>query len=64
MRSLTYRQRDLEAAMRAALRSGFPVRELYIDRDGRIVIVAGPPPAAAAQPDPELSEWDRNKDRI
>jgi hypothetical protein len=50
--------------MRAALRSGFPVRKLYIDRDGRIVIVAGEPPPAAAQPDPELSEWDRNKDRI
>jgi hypothetical protein len=64
MRSLTYRQRDLEAAMKAALRSGFPVRKMYIDRDGRIVIVAGEPPPAAAQPDPELSEWDRNPEKI
>lgn len=51
--------------MRAALRSGFPVRKLYIDRDGTIVIEAGEqskvPEANAAS---ELNEWDRNPDEI
>lgn len=61
---LTYRQRDLAAAMRAALQSGFPVREIYIDRDGKIVIVAGEQPKAAEPDAAELNEWDRNPDDI
>ena len=56
---LTYRQRDLAAAMRAALQAGFPVREIYIDRDGFIHILAGPMPAAAEEEaKPEGSEID------
>jgi hypothetical protein len=62
---LTYRQRDLAAAMRAALQAGFPVREIYIDRDGKIVIVAGAQssPTEAAPPDVE-SEWDKDSEKI
>jgi hypothetical protein len=62
---LTYRQRDLAAAMRAALQSGFPVREIYIERDGKIVIVAGAPSTPAeTPPETEQTEWEKNKDRI
>jgi len=42
--------------MRAALRCGFPVRKLYIDREGTIVIEAGEPPKTA-DPEVELDEW-------
>jgi hypothetical protein len=62
---LTYRQRDLEAAMRAAKRSGFALREIYIDRDGKIVLVAADQPKAAADPDaPEPNEWDAVREKI
>jgi len=60
---LTYRQRDLEAAMRAAKRSGFAVRSIRIDRDGTIVIEAAE--AAAADPAaPEPNEWDAVREKI
>lgn len=60
---LTYRQRDLAAAMRAALQAGFPVKEIYIDREGFIHILAGPLPAATEEsaeepPKPEGREID------
>lgn len=61
---LTYRQRDLAAAMRAALQSGFPVREITIDRDGKIVIVAGTPDTTQTPPAEEPSEWKKHKERI
>lgn len=59
-RPVTYRQRDLAAAMRAAKQTGFPVRKIYIDREGQIIIEAGEPeqPAAAA------NEWDALRDKI
>lgn len=62
---LTYRQRDLRAAMRAALEAGFPVKEIHVDRDGRIIIVAGTPPCPTegSLPDPE-NEWDKIKGEI
>jgi hypothetical protein len=62
---LTYRQRDLAAAMRAAQQTGFPVRKIYIDRDGVIVIEAGQPPACTDDnPQPEPTEWEKNRDKI
>jgi len=60
-RSVTFRQRDLAAAMRAAKQAGFAVREIKIGRDGEIVIVAGEPGPAEQ---PVENEWDRVKDRI
>jgi hypothetical protein len=60
----TYRQRDLAAAMRAALQAGFPVKEIYVDRDGFIHIVAGTVPMAAEEPaDPE-NEWLRDRENL
>ena len=60
---LTYRQRDLAAAMRAALQAGFPVRSIRIDREGTIVIEAGTPPDQPAEPESK-SEWDRDAGKI
>lgn len=60
---LTYRQRDLAAAMRAAQQTGFPVRKIYIDRDGVIVIEAD----RSTPTEPEAcpaNEWDALKDKI
>lgn len=60
---LTYRQRDLAAAMRAAQQTGFPVRKIYIDRDGVIVIEADRSPPTEPEPAVE-NEWDRDRDKI
>lgn len=62
---LTYRQRDLAAAMRAALQAGFPVKEIYIDREGYIHIIAGtsPCPTEAALSDGE-TEWDKDSEKL
>jgi hypothetical protein len=63
---LTYRQRDLEAAMRAAKRSGFAVRSIRIDRDGTIVIEAAEAASATGtDPDaPEPNPWDAVREKI
>ena len=61
---LTYRQRDLAAAMRAAKQAEFPVRRIYIERDGRIVIEAGQPCPTEEAPAGPQNEWDRDRDKI
>jgi hypothetical protein len=62
---LTFRQRDLESAMRASKKAGFPVKKIYIDRDGIIVIEAGQPLPTEAEPVPgEPTEWERIRDKI
>lgn len=61
---LTYRQRDLAAAMRAAQQTGFPVRKIYIDRDGVIVIEAGSPAPTECEPAKDLTEWEKNPGKI
>lgn len=61
-RPVTYRQRDLAAAMRAAKQTGIRWREIYIDRDGRIVIVAANEDEQKAEAAPEAErEWDKIK---
>lgn len=61
---LTYRQRDLAAAMRAAMQTGFPVAKIYIDRDGRIVIERACSSPTEVEPDTGATEWEKNRDRI
>lgn len=61
---LTYRQRDLAAAMRAALQAGFPVKEIRIDREGTIHIIAATPPAAEDAPPDVETEWDRDSEKL
>lgn len=61
---LTYRQRDLAAAMRAAQQTGFAVKRIFIGRDGVIVIEAGTPTPTEGEPATELTEWEKNPGKI
>lgn len=49
---LTFRQRDLAAAMRAAKQAGMSPSRVEVDRDGKIVLVF---PQTAER---DASEWD------
>ncbi len=58
-RSLTFRQRDVTAAVKAVERAGRQVARVEIGRDGRIVIVcANAGGAGTSEPDPKVNEWD------
>ena len=59
-RSLTFRQRDVTAAVKAVESSGRPGRARRDRRDGRIVIVcANAGSAGTPEPDPtKVNEWD------
>jgi hypothetical protein len=53
---LTFKKRDVEAAIKAARDAGCEVQRIEIDRDGKIVIVTGRPLETAA---PALKNpWD------
>lgn len=53
---LTFRQRDVAAAIRAAKAAGCEVARIEIDRAGKIVIIT----AQGDQPQPERNEWDED----
>jgi hypothetical protein len=56
---LTFRQRDVTAAIRAVEAAGYVIKRVEIERDGRIVIVPVNRRNAELQLDqPELNEWD------
>lgn len=42
----TFKQSDLERALKVAEKAGLPVRRFEIDRNGKIIIVAGEPDEA------------------
>ena len=48
-----FKQGDLAKALKAAANAGLPVRRFEIDRDGKIVVIAG---RADGQDQP--NEWD------
>ena len=39
----TFRQRDLTAAIKAAVAAGVEVKRVEVDRDGKVVVVIGKP---------------------
>jgi hypothetical protein len=50
---LSFRQRDLKAAMKAAKDAGVSVARYEVTKDGRIVIIPGEPVSPATNPDPD-----------
>jgi hypothetical protein len=55
-RNLTFRQADVIRAIKAVVAAGVEVARVEIDKDGKIVIVAGKPEVAKANGG---NEWDR-----
>jgi hypothetical protein len=51
----TYRKRDLDIALRAALEAGLTVARLEVDRDGRIITITTSAEAANSN---SINEWD------
>lgn len=54
LKPLTFRQRDLAAALRAARQAGMSPSRVEIDRDGKLVLVF----TYTAEPNVGASEWD------
>jgi hypothetical protein len=52
---LTFKKRDVEAAIKATRDAGCEVQRIEIDRDGKIVIVTGRPVETTAPP---ANPWD------
>jgi len=51
----TFRQADITKALKAAAAAGMVVQRFEIDRDGKLVVIAGQP----AEPEfAALNEWD------
>ena len=55
---LTFRERDVTAAIRAVERAGHKVALVSINQDGSIVVELTPPVGNATAPAPEPNEWD------
>jgi hypothetical protein len=53
----TFKQSDVTKAVKAVVAAGVHVARVEVDREGRIVVVAGT--AAVAEEGKEGSEWDR-----
>jgi hypothetical protein len=53
----TFKQSDVTRAVKAVVAAGVEVARVEIDRDGRIVVVAGQ--ATARGNGGEVNEWDR-----
>ena len=53
----TFKKRDLKTAVQAAREAGLEVARVEVDKDGKIVIIAGKPAAAGGNAD-ERNEWD------
>jgi hypothetical protein len=52
----TFRQQDVTRALKAVVAAGMVVAQIEIDKDGKIVIVAGEP--VGETPKGEGTEWD------
>lgn len=53
---LTFKQRDLTAAVKAVRLAGCEVARVEIGKDGKIVVVTGQPETSARADD--VNEWD------
>jgi hypothetical protein len=56
---LTFRQRDVVAAIKAVERAGHTVARISIGKDGSIQIELAPPVANETAPDPEINLFDK-----
>jgi hypothetical protein len=63
----TFKQRDLTKAVKAVVAAGVDIARVEIDRDGKIVIVAGKATGIDNTPvdelDRELTEWEAGHDK-
>jgi hypothetical protein len=57
---LTFRQRDVTAAIKAVERAGHSVARVSISKEGSIIVELAPPAASETAPDPEHdpNPWD------
>ncbi len=55
--ALTFRQKDLTRALRATLAAGVSVQRIEIDKNGKIIVVAGMPESTSVSGD-QQNEWD------
>jgi hypothetical protein len=57
---LTFRQRDITAAIKAVEAAGHKVARVEIGQDGRIVVELTPPVVSgtAPEPEPKPNPWD------
>jgi hypothetical protein len=53
----TFKQTDVTKAIRAAVAAGLPVARFEIDRDGKIIVIAGRP-EQGQDAGAEANEWD------
>jgi hypothetical protein len=51
----SFRESDVRRAIRAARAAGIEIGRIEVDKDGKIVVVAGKPAEAEAKP---ANEWD------
>jgi hypothetical protein len=56
---LTFRQRDITAAIKAVERAGHKVAKVEIGQDGRIRLELVPPVGNETAPAPVLNPWDK-----
>jgi hypothetical protein len=55
---LTFRQRDVAAAIRAVEQTGNKVARVSIGQDGSIIVELAPASGNQSAPVPEANEWD------
>ena len=55
---LLFKERDLRRFVRGVQKLGIPMQRAEIDRDGRIVVVVGPPEDRECSETTERNEWD------
>jgi hypothetical protein len=55
---LTFRQRDVTAALKAIEKAGHKPHRVMIGQDGSIVVDLAPPVASETTPGPEPNPWD------
>jgi hypothetical protein len=54
-----FRQGDITRAVKGAIAAGVEVREVLVDTDGKIRVIAGKPHVTRGQHEEEANEWDR-----
>ena len=54
--SCTFRQRDVTKAVKAVAAAGVEIARVEIDRNGKIIVIAGKP--ADMTEDAQSNEWD------
>jgi hypothetical protein len=53
----TFKQRDVKAAIKAAVDAGVSVARIEVDREGRIIIIAGKPSEQSVTAVNALDSW-------